>query len=46
MGLTRSDVVQMPWGELVLMMQARADSYEEDDDGVREGTWDDIKAWL
>lgn len=46
-GLTRSDIIQMPWGELILMLQARADEYESlEDTGTREATWSEISAWI
>jgi hypothetical protein len=35
MGLSRADVMDMPWGQLVLMLQAKAQSYE---DGPKEST--------
>jgi hypothetical protein len=37
----------MPWGELILMLQARADEYESlEDTGTREATWSEISAWI
>lgn len=47
MGLTRTDLMQMQWGEVVLMMQARADEYgDEEESETREATWEEIQAWL
>ena len=46
MGLTRADLVNMPWGELILMMQAKADQYDESDSGTREATWGEVQAWI
>ena len=44
MGLSRDDLIEMPWGELVLMMQARADEVEAEDS--REASWEEISAWI
>jgi hypothetical protein len=44
MGVTQDDLLEMPWGRLVLMLQARAQSYKVDD-GPREATWEEIVAW-
>lgn len=46
MGLTRTDLMQMQWGEVVLMMQARADEDEGSEGDTRDATWEEIKAWL
>ncbi len=32
LGLPMSEIRRMPWGRLVMMLQARAQSYEEDDE--------------
>lgn len=43
------DIRRMPWGELVLMLQAHAHEFDEEedqDDGPRQATWDEIKAWM
>lgn len=44
MGITRDDILEMGWGELVLMLQAHAGSSSRDD-GPREATWAEITAW-
>lgn len=36
------DIRHMPWGQLVLTLQARADSYDTDDDKPREATSEEI----
>lgn len=47
MGVPMSEVRRMPWGRLVMMLQARAQSYrDEEDTGPREATWEEVKAWL
>ena len=43
-GLTRDDILEMGWGELVLTLQAYARSGEADT-GPREATWSEITAW-
>lgn len=46
-GYTRADLVMMPFGELVIGLQAKADSYEEQQQGgVREATQAEIEAWF
>jgi hypothetical protein len=46
MGLSMTDLMEMPWGRLVLMLQARAQSYaKEEQEEVREATWDEIMAF-
>lgn len=45
LGLSLADIREMPWGRLVLMLQARAQSYATDD-GPREATWEEINAWI
>lgn len=44
MGLTMADLTEMPWGELVLMLQARSRDYDEEPE-VRDATWDEIIAF-
>lgn len=44
-GLSRSDLVMMPFGEMILLLQARAESYEGDSK-VREATQAEVEAWL
>lgn len=41
-GLSKEDILEMGWGELVLTLQANA---REDDSGPREATWKEITAW-
>lgn len=43
-GITRDDILEMGWGELILTLQAYAKSSEVDD-GPREATWAEITAW-
>lgn len=38
------DLTEMPWGELVLMLQARSQDYEEESE-VRDATWEEILAF-
>lgn len=44
-GLTRSDLVMMPFGEMILLLQSKAESYTEDP-RVREATQAEVEAWL
>ncbi len=39
-----SDLAEMPWGELVLMLQARSQDYADDEE-VRDATWSEIIAF-
>lgn len=41
-----ADLDEMPWGELVLMLQARSQSYDESSSGTREATQAEIDAWF
>ena len=43
MGLSMSDVIEMPWGRLVLMLQARAQSYEVEEE-KKEPSFEQIAA--
>lgn len=43
-GLTMDDIAVMSWGRLVMMLQAKAQSYKIDD-GPREATFAEISAW-
>lgn len=47
MGLSRDDILEMSWGELVLTLQAWSTSSggRSEDDGVREASWAEITAW-
>lgn len=45
-GYTRADLVMMPFGELVLGLQAKADSYGDQSSGAREATQAEIEAWF
>jgi len=46
-GLSRDDILEMSWGELVLTLQAysASSSVRNEDDGVREASWAEITAW-
>ena len=44
MGITRDDILEMGWGELVLMLQTYAGDSKRDE-GPREATWAEIVAW-
>lgn len=37
-------IANMSWGRLVMMLQAKAQSYRVDT-GPREATWSEITAW-
>ena len=42
-----SDLDEIPWGELVLMLQARAQMYEEEkEEEPEEATFDQIAAYF
>ena len=43
-GLTMDDVAVMSWGRVVMMLQAKAQSYSVDN-GPREATFAEISAW-
>ena len=46
-GLTKADVQEMPWGQLVLTLQARAQEFDEDgDDEVIEASPEQIFAYF
>lgn len=38
------DISVMTWGRLVMMLQARAQTYVKNDE-PREATWAEIRAW-
>ena len=44
-GLTRTDLVMMPFGEMILVLQSKAEGYGEDSK-VREATQAEVEAWL
>jgi len=46
MGLSMTDLAEMPWGRLVLMLQAKASTYEKPKPSIREATQDEIDAWF
>ncbi len=46
MGLTMADLDEISWGELVLMLQARARSYADPSPKVREATQAEIDNWF
>ena len=39
------DLRRMPWGELVLMLQAKADQYKTSDE-PKEASFAQIRAWM
>jgi len=45
MGLSMADLDEIPWGELVLMLQARAQSYRKDDE-VEEASTEQVFAFF
>jgi len=46
LGLTMSDLDEIPWGELVLMLQAKAQAFEEEKEEPEEATFDQIAAYF
>jgi len=46
MGLSMADLDEIPWGELVLMLQAKSQSYDESNSSSREATQAEIDAWF
>lgn len=40
-----TDLKEIPWGRLVMMMQSRADQFEEEDE-VKEASFDQIAAFF
>lgn len=46
MGLTMADLDEIPWGELVLMLQARSQGRHDSGPHVRQATQAEIDNWF